>query len=453
MKNVLKRIAAFALAFVLVLGLVPFAANAANHTGGRVYFETNWTNPCIQLMIGHSGYSIGYPMTKEAGNRYYVDVPTWDGAWDFAVFGTDGEWGGENNSIANRKKWAPNSTGVDNSGYQFQSGKKYLITSTGSDNVSVKEVFSVNVATPTNGTITISKTLAAAGESVLIIATPASGYDLESIVYEPDGQSKVYINAVDNQYSFQMPSANVTVSATFKRHTHTWSFTGLQTDKVTASCGCGAKETLQIHAPDLQNGSYNATLSDGNGGQAPATLGGLTVGNIRYGTATDKLLQAPTTSGEYIASVTIGDESFAKVEYKIEKKQPVIPTGLVAYYSNTLADITLPTGWRWTWDNPSTPVGDVGTKTFKASFDGDANTEAVTAVDLTVEVKPSAVELTVTTDKTEYTYGDIVKKMLYWWEIHLKPILMWIWPICPTMRPVVLPLRWIPQSGRSLPAL
>ena len=409
MKNVLKRIAAFALAFVLVLGLVPFAANAANHTGGRVYFETNWTNPCIQLMIGHSGYSIGYPMTKEAGNRYYVDVPTWDGAWDFAVFGTDGEWGGENNSIANRKKWAPNSTGVDNSGYQFQSGKKYLITSTGSDNVSVKEVFSVNVATPTNGTITISKTLAAAGESVLIIATPASGYDLESIVYEPDGQSKVYINAVDNQYSFQMPSANVTVSATFKRHTHTWSFTGLQTDKVTASCGCGAKETLQIHAPDLQNGSYNATLSDGNGGQAPATLGGLTVGNIRYGTATDKLLQAPTTSGEYIASVTIGDESFAKVEYKIEKKQPVIPTGLVAYYSNTLADITLPTGWRWTWDNPSTPVGDVGIKTFKASFDGDANTEAVTAVDLTVEVKPSAVELTVTTDKTEYTYGDIVK--------------------------------------------
>ena len=402
MKNVLKRIAALVFALVLVIGLVPATANAANHTGGRVYFETDWTNPCIQLMIGHSGWSQGYPMKKEAGNRYYVDVPTWDGAWDFAVFGTDGEWGGENNSISHRKNYIGsngNATGIDDTGYQFESGKKYLITSTGSDNVSVKEVFSVNVAAPTNGTITISKTLAAAGESVLIIATPASGYDLESIIYEPDGQSKVYINAADNRYSLEMPAANVTVSAIFKTHVHSWTYTGDGTDKLTASCTCGKSESLQIHAPDWQNGNYEATLSDGNSGTAPVSVGEATVGQIVYagtdGTDYAESTTAPTSVGKYTASVAVGDKGQVKVEYEIVKADPVItpPTASAITAGQTLSDSTLAGGsatgaggqavpGTFTWEDPSIvpTVADSNTTEYTVVFTPDdaANYNTVT---------------------------------------------------------------------------
>ena len=66
-------------------------------------------------MVGHSGWSQGYQMTKISNtNLYYVKMPKWDGATQIAVFGTDDVWGGESSSVSSRKGWAPNSTSVLN---------------------------------------------------------------------------------------------------------------------------------------------------------------------------------------------------------------------------------------------------------------------------------------------------------------------------------------------------
>ena len=251
----------------------------------------------------------------------------------------------------------------------------------------------------TGGSVSVDNTTAAAGETVIITATPADGYDLESIVYEPDGQSKVYINSADNRYSLEMPAANVTVSAIFKTHVHSWTYTGDGTDKLTASCTCGKSESLQIHAPDWQNGNYEATLSDGNSGTAPVSVGEATVGQIVYagtdGTDYAESTTAPPSVGKYTASVAVGDKGQAKVEYEIVKADPVItpPTASAITAGQTLADSTLAGGsatgaggqavpGTFTWEDPSIvpTVADSNTTEYTVVFtpDDTANYNTVT---------------------------------------------------------------------------
>lgn len=230
----MKRFLSLALALFMVLSMMPqitIGASAADHTGGRVYFETDWNVNCVQLMIGHSGWSQGYQMTKESGNLYYVDVPGWNGAWDFAVFGTESVWGGESNSIANRKSWALQSTGVDTSGYQFETGKKYLITSTGTDNISVKVVYDVTVTETANGTVVADKTLVGEDETVTLTVNADDGYELDTLTVK---QGETDVTVTDN--AFTMPAGNVTITATFKAE-QTCEHTSHDTDGVCSSCG------------------------------------------------------------------------------------------------------------------------------------------------------------------------------------------------------------------------
>ena len=732
MKNVWKRIAALVFALVLVVGLVPVTANAADHNGGTIYFRTNWTNPVVQLMIGNDHWSEGKVMTKVGDDLYRVEMGEWKNGQHFAVFGTNEHWGGEPNTIAHRKNWAPISTGVDSSNLQFETGKEYWIFSDGPDDIRVEVKCNLYVENVPFGTLSTDKLgVVLSGETVTVTATPDSGCkvgsvtvngnalipvdgvykftmpkkdttvsatfvpevkwgssasnltgggsfadainaanssadvayiqlqdnvtftsdskpnltaknsnlvidwngknfstttgitlkskltlkdtaatpgkvkitengcslvtlwsggeleilsgdylvdcssgsimtvgtpsdtvtctirggsfaggssimgcsngnliieggnfksgswygigtsggktiirggtftgskpalgytsgqieftdnfpenitlvgwnndttDVSTAVKVPDGYgllldgerateieaNKVYtvgkvsyrivcepsengtvtapatakmgekvtltvtpdedyeveritanaktVTDVSGAYEFEMPAEEVVVSATFKKHVHNWGYAVSQSG-VTAICSCGATEAVWLTAPDVANGEFEATLSDDNGGAAPATVGDYTVGAIKYYNDEDQeLTAAPTNAGEYTAKVLVtGDtnEYTIWVNYEIVKEQPTVPTGLVAYYSNTLADVILPDGW--TWDAPTTDVGNVGTKTFKASFAENSTTKGATGVDVTVEVEHSAVEVTVTTDKTEYTYGDIVK--------------------------------------------
>ena len=73
-----------------------FNAMAWNLTANaKIYFDgTGWTNPCVQVMIGHDSWSQGYPMTKITNtNLYYRNMDAWGGYGYYAIFGTDGEWG------------------------------------------------------------------------------------------------------------------------------------------------------------------------------------------------------------------------------------------------------------------------------------------------------------------------------------------------------------------------
>ena len=79
----------------------------------------------------------------------------------------------------------------------------------------VQEVvkYAVTVTTPENGTVTADMTTAAAGKTVTLTITPATGYELESIsVKDADN-----VYPVSTDYKFTMPASEVTVSATFKK--------------------------------------------------------------------------------------------------------------------------------------------------------------------------------------------------------------------------------------------
>ena len=92
-------------------------------------------------------------------------------------------------------------------------------------------------------------------------------------------------------------------------------------------------------------------------------------------------------------------------QFTIGKATPEysIPTGLTAIYSDTLADVTLPTGW--TWKDAETSVGNVGENTFTAVYtqDSTGNYETVEA-DVTVTVSKLKVEKPAE-DSTVYTYN------------------------------------------------
>ena len=83
----------------------------------------------------------------------------------------------------------------------------------------VQDLYAVNVATTTNGTVEASKTAAAVGETITLTITPEMGYEVESVIaINTDTKTPL---AVSEDYKFTMPAANVSVSAIFKATTAT----------------------------------------------------------------------------------------------------------------------------------------------------------------------------------------------------------------------------------------
>ena len=98
--------------------------------------------------------------------------------------------------------------------------------------------------------------------------------------------------------------------------------------------------------------------------------------------------------------------NFTGADFTIAKATPTpeAVTGLTAAYGKTLADVELPDGWAW--DNPSTSVGNVGSKIFSATLTptDTANYNPLTT-DLTVNV--TAIPAAPTAVGTlNATYGD-----------------------------------------------
>jgi uncharacterized repeat protein (TIGR02543 family) len=78
----------------------------------------------------------------------------------------------------------------------------------------VKNVGSNGTATVKVGTSEVTE--AAKGATVTVDVAPATGYELDTLTYTPEGGSAVPITASNGVYSFRMPAKNITVSATFK---------------------------------------------------------------------------------------------------------------------------------------------------------------------------------------------------------------------------------------------
>ena len=77
--------------------------------------------------------------------------------------------------------------------------------------------YSVNVASTTNGTVTVSPKNASKGAAVTVTAKPDKGYVLDTLtVTDKDGKKIDLTDKGDNKYTFVMPAGSVTVKATFK---------------------------------------------------------------------------------------------------------------------------------------------------------------------------------------------------------------------------------------------
>ena len=103
-----------------------------------------------------------------------------------------------------------------------------------------------------------------------------------------------------------------------------------------------------------------------------------------------------TITAEYGGSMGLTPES-GTATLTIERitPTPTTPTGLTAVYGQTLADVSLPE--KWAWDAPETSVGNVGEKTFSATYteDNSGNYNEVKQ-NLTVKVNPAAYQITLT---------------------------------------------------------
>ena len=129
---------------------------------------------------------------------------------------------------------------------------------------------------------------------------------------------------------------------------------------------------------------------------------------------------APVNAGRYRVKATVAEDdthASAKTrdwkEFTISKADPAYtaPNNLTAVVGQTLADVPLTDGFTWK-DDPTTSVGNAGTKTFKATYtptDTD-NYNTVNDIEITLTVNPkmetlNAVPVITAEDKT-LTVGD-----------------------------------------------
>ena len=137
--------------------------------------------------------------------------------------------------------------------------------------------------------------------------------------------------------------------------------------------------TVQLDGKIIPNDQYTISASDNtNAGQATVTV---------------------TGQGDYTGT--------ASGTFTINKATPTpeTPTELNAVYGSTLKDVSLPKGWAW--DTPDISVGNVGEKTFAATYteDNSGNYNTVQK-NLTVKVAKKTVTVTVL-DKNAYIGSDV----------------------------------------------
>ena len=203
---------------------------------------------------------------------------------------------------------------------------------------------------------------------------PAVGTSSYKVVFTPSADTKnnyETITTTEKEISLtvnakSLTGANVTVSGSY-------TYTGQ------AQIPAADAVTVQLDGKTIPNDRYTISASDNtNAGQATVTV-------------TGKDDYIGTASGTF----TIGKAT----------PNPTTPTELNAVYGSTLKDVPLPQGWAW--DTPDSSVGNVGEKTFAATYteDNSGNYNTVQK-NLTVKVAKKAVTVTAL-DKSAYIGSDV----------------------------------------------
>ena len=94
-----------------------------------------------------------------------------------------------------------------------------VMAADGQENTSINPVWEVNLQQTENGSVSLynEKTAYLAGETVTLVSHPEDGYTTESLkVIGKTTGSEITVTLERNQYMFQMPNENVTVTGVFK---------------------------------------------------------------------------------------------------------------------------------------------------------------------------------------------------------------------------------------------
>ncbi len=110
--------------------------------------------------------------------------------------------------------------------------------------------YAITITTPEHGNIAANKEQAAAGETVTLTVTPATGYELEQLEVKTVSGGTVTLS---EDHKFTMPASNVTVSATFKAKTATALSTAQTLDLRTESGRVICTQEFQIFTLTGQN--------------------------------------------------------------------------------------------------------------------------------------------------------------------------------------------------------
>ena len=194
------------------------------------------------------------------------------------------------------------------------------------------------------------------------------------------------------------------------------------------------KQTVAVTVP-VKGAVPQATIAAGTGYTGTITWEGnptkfaantVYAANITLTATTGYIFDSNATGNVSGASITNNSVSSdgrtltfkATFPKTADKDSPicVAPTGLTATYGQTLANITLTnpagnTAGTWTWAAPTTSVGNVGTKTFKATFTPTNTSEYVTVqnIDVSVTVNPKRITITVDNIADQQYTGSQIK--------------------------------------------
>ena len=321
--------------------------------------------------------------------------------------------------------WATNSGGSFNMFGGTITGNEYGVSISSDASFTIGGTVNItgntkNVDLGENVTITIDKSLTQdarigvclrdkdipTGTAKKQFATGATNSDLNyGTIFSCDNGSQYVVGKVETGKLF------------FGLHQHSWSYTA-NGATITAKCtadGCslenriGGSVTISASNAVYDRSSKAATVTANDWKGVP--VNDITVTYTGRNGTNYNSTDAPTNAGKYTASITLGEGENAKtasVEYSITQATPQyrLPVNLEAVYGSTLASVKLPTGWAW--ENDTQSVGNVGEKTFKATYTpDDANYHAVTGIEVTVTVNKAPVKIQITgMPKGPIAYGD-----------------------------------------------
>lgn len=302
MKSKFKKLLATALVLCLVLALLPAAA-FADGTCTVTFADANG-NP-------KTSYTYG-TVTAELDPTNDTDTIHSEGPFDKGakvLITAKPNPGCGLVSLVVGEVPVPISDPADGASYSFEITKDTTVKA------AFRPFHAIEVENCSNGSVS-TKTQAMREDKVVVTATPEPGYSVESVYYYENGNSdnKTSITAVNGEYSFEMPEANVTVGATFE-----------------------AKETFEITTATSELGYVTAPASAYEGQvvsvSATATVSGASVESIKITNTSDgKVYQ--TISG---ASGTFDMPAFpVTVEAVFEAFTPPVTGDYYIIYANNL---------------------------------------------------------------------------------------------------------------------